>query len=149
MATTSNDDLQAIRRLQIAYGQSFDSRDAEGYAALFIPDARIIQHDGKEFPGSKAGKAVRNMPPANGAFHLMLETSLTLEGDEASGQCRFLSRTADGRYAIGYYDDRYRRSDTGWKFSVRQVHVEQWLDQAQADAIRATFNERETAVSGE
>ncbi len=118
-------DRAEIRRLQLAYGKSFDAREAEAFADLYTEDAVLVQIGGKEIrTRDKFAKAVRNMPPAGRGAHLMLETELEIEGDVASGTCRFAAQTSAGGSASGHYQDEYRRTPGGWRFTRRAVFLD-------------------------
>jgi uncharacterized protein (TIGR02246 family) len=126
------DDTREIRALQIAYGERFDARDAEGFAALYTSDAQIMQHNGRIFSGhDKLRKAVRNMPASDG-FHRMGSFSVSVDADAARGECEYVARTSDGRYARGHYEDRYVRTQSGWRIDFRQVVIDAWLTAEEA-----------------
>lgn len=117
-------DWAEIRDLQLAYGTSFDARDPETFASLFTDDAALVQINGKEIrTRDKFAKAVRNMPPGNGKHH-MLETELTITSLSASGICRFEARTTAGDSVTGHYEDEYRHTPEGWRFSRRAVFLD-------------------------
>jgi uncharacterized protein (TIGR02246 family) len=118
-------DQSEIRELQLAYGSLFDSRDAEAFAELFTDDAVLIQIGGKEIrTKDKFAKAVRNMPPAGSGFHRMLETSVEIAGAVARATCQFAARSAAGADVAGHYEDEYRRTPSGWRFTRRAVFVD-------------------------
>src|SRR5689334_1795789 len=106
-------DWLQIRSLQLAYGTLFDAREAEAFAALYTEDAVLVQIGGKEIrTRDKFAKAVRNMPPAGQGAHLMLDTKLEIDGDQARGICRFAAHTSAGESVGGRYEDEYRRTDS-------------------------------------
>ena len=118
-------DWLEIRELQLAYGKLFDAREAEAFAALYTEDAVLVQIDGKEIrTHEKFAKAVRNMPPAGQGAHLMLETTLEIEGGKARGICRFAAQTSGGDSVTGHYEDEYRRTGCGWRISRRAVFLD-------------------------
>ncbi len=115
----------AIRKLQRDYGKLFDSRDAAGFAKLFTEDAVLVQIGGKEIrTHEKFIKAVRNMPPAGDGFHKMLETDIVVDDNNASATCRFAARTSTGQNVTGHYEDAYRRTSAGWRFTRRAVFLD-------------------------
>jgi uncharacterized protein (TIGR02246 family) len=119
-----DNDWLEIRNLQLAYGKLFDARDAEGFAALYTEDAVLVQIGGKEIrTRDKFKKAVRNMPPAGQGAHLMLDTRLEIDGDQARGTCRFAAQTSEGDSVGGHYEDEYRRTEAGWLISRRAVFL--------------------------
>ncbi|WP_028710059.1 CoA transferase [Paracoccus pantotrophus] len=122
-------DKAAIRALQLGYAHSFDSRNADAFAALYTPDAEITQHTGHVFAGhDKLRKAVERMPPANGGYHRIGATEIEISGETAQARCAYLARTADGRLAEGHYQDTYRKTDQGWKIATRAVFIDRWLE---------------------
>lgn len=122
---TADQDRHDIRRLQLAYGRLFDARDAEAFAELYTDDAVLVQIGGKEIrTKDKFVKAVRNMPPAGKGSHRMLETDLHIDGDQASGTCRFAAQTSTGDTVSGHYEDEYRRTEAGWRLSRRAVFLD-------------------------
>ncbi|HTU13105.1 MAG TPA: nuclear transport factor 2 family protein [Allosphingosinicella sp.] len=121
----SDRDWQEIRGLQLAYGRTFDAREAEAFAALYTEDAVLVQIGGKEIrTREKFAKAVRNMPPAGRGRHEALETALEIDGDAARGTCRFAAETSAGASVTGHYEDEYRRTGAGWRFSRRAVFLD-------------------------
>jgi uncharacterized protein (TIGR02246 family) len=113
---------EAIRELQLAYGRHFDAREAQAFADLYTDDAVLVQIDGKEIrTKDKFVKSVINMPPPNGGYHRMLDSQITVDGDEASAICNFQARTATGKDVTGHYEDSYRRTADGWKITRRKV----------------------------
>lgn len=122
-------DQDEIRQLQLRYAEAFDARDADAFAAVYTPDAIVVQHTGHRFSGhEKLRKAVSNMPPRGEGFHRVGETETRVDGDSATARCGYLARTADGRMAEGHYLDEYRRTDDGWRIARREVHIDRWLD---------------------
>jgi uncharacterized protein (TIGR02246 family) len=121
----SDRDQEAIRALQRAYGVTFDTRDADKFADLYTDDAVLVQIGGKEIrTRDKFVKAVRNMPPPGDGYHRMLETEIEIDRDEARGTCRFAARTSAGTTVTGHYEDRYRRTEKGWRISRRAVFLD-------------------------
>ena len=106
-------------------GELFDARDAEAFAALYTEDAVLVQIDGKEIrTHDKFIKSVRNMPLRGDGFHKMLETEIAMSGDTARGRCRFEARSVSGALLTGHYEDDYRKTPQGWKFTRRAVFLD-------------------------
>jgi len=120
------DDRSAIRALQLAYGERFDARDPEGFAALFTEDAVMVQPGGNEIRTlEKFRKSVRNMPPRGDGYHAMLETEIRIEGDHASAHTRYRARSSiTGQEMTGHYADEYRKTPEGWRFTRRAVFID-------------------------
>jgi uncharacterized protein (TIGR02246 family) len=118
-------DADAIRALQRAYGTLFDARDASGFALLYTDDAVLVQIGGKEIrTREKFARAVRNMPPRGEGFHRLIDSEIAIDGDEARATCRFAARTSDGRDVTGHYEDEYRRTGDGWRFTRRAAFLD-------------------------
>ena len=123
------EDRLAIMELEGAYARAFDSRDGEGWAALFTEDG-IYQ--GRILPGAPAG----NTPYIEGraalakfctdaafdGIHLLHMPQITLDGDRAMSRVhlQFLASFPVGDRLgylsgmVGYYDVAYERVDGRW-----------------------------------
>jgi uncharacterized protein (TIGR02246 family) len=124
-------DEDQIRQLQLDYAALFDARDAENFAELYADDAVLVQIDGKEIrTREKFVKAVRNMPPRGDGYHKVGKTDIRIAGDSASATTHYHARSSvSGAYMTGRYEDEYRRTAGGWRFTRRAVFVETSSDQ--------------------
>jgi len=120
-------DREQIRQLQLAYVRLFDARDADGFAELYTDDAVLIQAGGKEIrTKEKFRKSVVNMPPKGDGFHNMLDSDIVVDGDTARARTRFEARSSiSGAEMAGYYEDEYRRTREGWRFTRRAVLLDE------------------------
>lgn len=124
-------DEAAIRRLALLYAQGVDRRDSSALAALFTPEARL-EGSGVDVHGAVA---IAAMPAAmarryDRTYHIVHNHLVELDGDEARGEvyseAHHLTREADGTsdYVLAItYDDRYVRTEAGWRFSGRRLDI--------------------------
>src|SRR5438270_3354450 len=119
----------AIMEVEGAYARAFDSRDGEGWAALFTEDG-IYQ--GRILPGASSGqvpfvegRAALATFCAEAPFdgiHLLHIPQITLDGDKATSRVhlQFLASFPVGDRLgylsgmVGYYDVAYERVDGRW-----------------------------------
>ena len=126
-------DESAIRQLMLAYGQTLDARNFDGFAQLWATDAIYVAGDGKAFTGGPAiadslrrAFAGNAMGVAEPNYHVFFNQQVLVNGDTATGtaQSFFVTPGADGIPRImlmANYRDRYRRVDGRWLFAAREV----------------------------
>jgi uncharacterized protein (TIGR02246 family) len=111
-------DENEITKLQQEYALRFDARDADGFMALFVEDAEIVLPGGFRLAGhEKLRKAVRNMPP--GGRHFPELGKVEIDGATAASTSRYRFVPAEGEEITGHYEDRFVRTERGWRFSYR------------------------------
>ena len=135
MDTSEVADRLALHDLVIAYATTADRRDASGFTALFLPDATLTARRGAGEPAVYAGTDRLAEIPArlsryDETFHVVTNHQCQLDGDTATGEaaCRAHHVTAGDRDATDLvltirYRDAYRRTDAGWRFATRDVHI--------------------------
>ena len=123
------EDRLALFELEASYARTFDSRDGEAWAALFVADG-IYQArgasaaQGNVVRGHAALAAYCSTAPFDG-LHMMHLPSFHIDGDDASSRIHleFLGGFhAPGNPTVrmsGYYDVRYRRVDGAWRIVHR------------------------------
>ena len=141
------DDLQqtidwvAIRRLHARYADAVNRRAWTDFDDLFLPDAVVRIELPRQDPMESGG------PAALGAFieraverfdwfqFLVLEAVIEWPAgtpeDEAVGriymvELRLDAKTGQETKAYGLYQDRYRRTDAGWRFAARRFSPTAW-----------------------
>lgn len=126
------EDIEAIRRLLIAYGRHLDRRDFRAYAALF---ARTGVWDGgfgaatgpaeiQAMMERTIGGALIEGPMRN--YHLLSSFDVEADGDRGRAWSRwtFIAQDKDNRPQLlyaGRYDDDLVREDGQWRFQRRTV----------------------------
>ncbi len=135
------EDQLEIQRLLIEYGRRLDAKDYAGYAALFARDGEWVGGFG-HFTGpaaiqkmleDKLGKAAPGYINKT-SYHLMSSPIVTVTGDTATAESRYLFFTAspDNKPVptlAGRYVDQLVREDGVWKFRRRVTNgVIPWRD---------------------
>jgi hypothetical protein len=134
-------DWVAIRRLHARYADAVNRRAWSDLDALFLPDAVVRI----ELPRQEPIEAVG--PQALGAFieraverfewfqfvvlEAVIEWPSGTDDDEAVGriymvELRLDAKTGQETRAFGLYQDRYRRTDDGWRFAARRFQPTVW-----------------------
>ena len=137
-------DTLALQALVAAYAHHADRREAELVAALFEPDAvlRMIRRGDDGAPAESRGQrqiasVVGHLRQFHVTYHLLGNHTVALAGDDATGEvycvAHHLAPRADGGHVDHVmhirYLDRYRRTDSEWRFAERKTFVEWTLDQ--------------------
>jgi hypothetical protein len=137
-------DELALRRLAALYAHGADRGEAETFAGVFLPDARLQVYRVPELddpmtdltgtsalsriPGKLAERYTRT-------FHFLGQSTYDIGDDEATGEVYCLAHhlTADQHGGTSYvmhmrYLDTYRRDDAGeWKIAERTAYVD-WTE---------------------
>lgn len=120
---TRLEDREAIKQLRAKYCYRIDSRDWDGYAALFTEDAYLDFGPVGTFTGrSEIRHFAENVVGAEHPFlaHMIHNPIIDVEGDTATGQwyfevpCTFSNGSAG--WIQGTYSDVYRQTAEGWLF---------------------------------
>jgi hypothetical protein len=119
-----------IRRTLALYSHRHDSRDADGYAALFATDGRFAganaTHTGRSAIKTFISELYRNQPANRRTKHLCGNSVIDIDGDGATAITDFVAyeRLADGPWqvhTIGQYHDRLVLEEGSWRFAERRV----------------------------
>lgn len=127
------EDRDAIARLCIELSNRLDARDLAGYGALFTPD------------GEWSGVVGRGVGPAeieailgkyclpwesegHRTYHITFDLIIDLDGDRAKAMSKWthIKRSAQDEpviWHLGTYDDRFRRTPEGWRFTRRAAYA--------------------------
>jgi ketosteroid isomerase-like protein len=122
---TTADDADAIRRLLFAYSDGVLHRDVEQWRSLWTDDARWVLDPQRSVDGVDAivEQWVTAMEAYEHVVQVYLGNTATVDGDTAGGRANFIELTVPvGRPRqcnVGWYDDEYRRTAAGWKFTRR------------------------------
>ncbi len=120
-------DESALVALSHEYADAVRARDADRWAATWVADGRWVLGPGRDVVGREAVVGMWRTSIAKYSMVVQMYTSSAFEidGDAAAGRCQFfeLNIVADGsRHLLaGHYDDTYRRTSQGWRFSSRQL----------------------------
>lgn len=121
--------------LSIAYARSVDFRDYEAFVALFTEDG--VLDTGIALEGRAAiEQAMARRPDKLRSRHVLTNIFIEpLSETEARGISyltlyrhvgpeSLLGEPApfDGPAAVGHYEDRFEKTDDGWKFKRRKLH---------------------------
>lgn len=134
----SPQDQFAIHRLLADYCHTFSACDADGWVALFTEDAvweraapaqgdkynEIVRHEGH---ASLRELATSSFATQGVVQYVCANPVISGGGDQATGHSTaFIVGVVDGAASIvviGNFDDDYRRTPDGWKFSRRVVRL--------------------------
>lgn len=130
-------DRAEIGELLLRFARALDSRDFDGYVALYASEGTLELPDpltGKPFT-LRRDELLQALPRSIGRYaathHLSANHQIEVQGDVASSRSYLQAvhvRTdpRDHWSAGGWYDCEYRRTAEGWRFSrVRLTAV--WL----------------------
>ena len=137
-------DRLAIRELVEAYAHCADRRDAKGQMSLFTPETHFVVYmDGKEPKPSQELHTREALAPVfaelnkyEATTHFVGQSTIfTLTSDRGTGEAYCLAHhvTLDGgkrrlMVASLRYLDTFVKTDGGWLFSERLLHVD-WVDE--------------------
>lgn len=126
------DDYSAICNLEGHYARTWDTGDADGWAALFTDDGAfemvgIGGRPPRRFEGTAAlAQFCRDIHKTVKGLHLIHTPAVDLRGDEADGWMHFEFRSRDPRAdhanlssTMGVYQVRYVRTSGGWRMRER------------------------------
>jgi hypothetical protein len=120
---------QACARLVALYGYLNDARDVDALAALFTVDAILYRPaaPAQAVVGRDAIRASFAGRPPGATFHLCTDVVIDVEDAEhATGRSRILLLKEGATAPLpGIFQDRFRLTGEGWKFSERRGAL--WL----------------------
>ncbi|MBI4515451.1 MAG: nuclear transport factor 2 family protein [Deltaproteobacteria bacterium] len=118
-------DKEAIRDLVHRYAHCVWRKDVDGAVALFTADGEMDTGERPAIRGRAALRAEYQQMISGPQLHPFVHNHLIeLHGDSASGVCYLdLRASVNGTSMIGagYYDDRYVRAGSEWKFRSRKL----------------------------
>jgi uncharacterized protein (TIGR02246 family) len=122
-------DRQAIEQLLAGeYPHALDSRDFDGYAALFTEDGELSLQG----TTAKGRTAIRDfvaaLPAEPRVIHPITNLNYTIDGDTASGGAYWqdigLVNGTPGVVVAGRYEDTLRKVDGVWRIATRSIVIE-------------------------
>lgn len=123
----------AIVQLTIDYCWALDSGHWDGLRGLFTPDATAdLGAGGQRGIDEIIARVSSALGPLDDSQHLVSNHQIDLDGRQATGRCylqaQHIRAGADGGdlYTVGgRYEDRYVRTDAGWRIAERRI-VPMW-----------------------
>ena len=123
---TASDD-SALIALSLEYADAVRSLDADRWGATWTDDARWVLGPDREVAGRDA--IVELWRTAISQYSTVVQVyqacTFDVDGDTATGRCTLveLNVVADGsrKFLAGHYDDSYRRTPDGWRFTSREL----------------------------
>jgi ketosteroid isomerase-like protein len=123
-------DESALLALTLEYGDAVRARDVDRWAATWTEDGRWVLGEGRDVVGREA--IVEMWATSVAKYELVVQLYLACSYDiddaagTASGRCELQELNivaADGsrRLFAGHYDDTYRRTPDGWRFTSRRL----------------------------
>ena len=127
---------RACERLVFEYSHHADFGAAEAAAGCYLPDGRL-EIDGRQFAGRAAiRQRLSDMPGDQLSRHFCTNVVIeVIDDSHAEGTAYVLlyrGRRTGGQpgpiamdlpLLIGHYEDRFVRSDEGWRFAARTLNV--------------------------
>jgi ketosteroid isomerase-like protein len=119
-------DLEAIRDLARRYAHYVWQSDIDGVIELFTDDGEMDPGVRPPIKGRAALlEGFKQMLLAGGSFRPFISQHVVdVAGDEATGFCYIDLRAAVAGTSMiggGWYEDRYARTEKGWRFRRRKV----------------------------
>lgn len=125
------DELE-IRNLQARLAHLADDGDLDEYITLFTEDAvweggAFGMKSGLDniMRGARERREGGTSGPGTHSRHVLTTTMIELKGDEARGKSVFHYYTNTNavplQAVMGVYEDRFRRTDAGWKMCHRKI----------------------------
>ena len=114
-----------IRQLKYRYCYCIDEKRCDDFVDLFTEDAEIAYATREPYHGRAEIRDFieTHVTEAERMAHTALNPILEVDGDTATGQWYgivFISNDEDGTASFGQgkYDESYRKTDDGWKFTT-------------------------------
>ncbi|WP_432877530.1 nuclear transport factor 2 family protein [Kribbella sp. CA-245084] len=124
-------DRSELRDLVYAYAQYADSRDADRFVELFLPDGELRSAALAVRAGRAAIRAgvtfLQDPPPFAATYHLVANHRCEVDGDAAVGTTYCIAHHLYGfgprelHVAHLIYADEYQRTRSGWRFASRTI----------------------------
>lgn len=122
------EDLEAIRQLQIDYGNALDRGNVEAYVALFTADAELDLGPVARCKGHPEIRDAASRMSGGGSIHLISNPQITIDGDAATAVVSWtvLSPDEGGLPKVtttGAHRDELVRTSGGWRLKRRRGFV--------------------------
>jgi ketosteroid isomerase-like protein len=123
----SRSDESALIALSLEYADAVRERDPERWGQTWTDDARWILGPDRDVVGRAAivelwSTAIAKYDKVVQMYHAC---TFDIDGDTATGRCELQElnvKVDGGRHVLaGHYDDTYRRTAHGWRFTSRRL----------------------------
>ena len=126
---------RACEALSIAYARAVDFRDYEYLVTLFTEDG--VLDTGKPLEGRAAiAEALAHRPDELRSRHVITNVFVEVLNEREARGISYLTlyrhvgpeslkgepAPLDGPAGVGHYEDRYEKTEEGWKFRRRKLH---------------------------
>lgn len=126
----------ACAALIVAFAACNDAHDADGLAALFAPDGVLVRPGAAPLHGRAAiAHAYASRPSGRITRHVVSNVQVRLESATTATGLSYVTvwsgqladaegpfgRRADGRQAVGEFEDRFVRTNDGWRIAERRA----------------------------
>lgn len=131
MALTAEDEA-ALRQLVFGYARCADTRDGEGFAALFSADG-VLEGARFRYEGTDRLRTVtKGLEPFLKTYHTVHNCFFKADGSAATGVIYSSAHHLTAQRLGGFedyvmyitYHDRYARDGDGWRIANRKVVLE-------------------------
>jgi ketosteroid isomerase-like protein len=120
-----------IQNVLAEYCHAIDELRFDDFERLFTDDAIMTARlAGTTYQGPAAIRGyLEKQPPEMRGLHMMLNPHIVIDGDVATVRADFAVLVPRGGSAVtgawGWYRDRLRRDEGGWRFTERRIDT-QW-----------------------
>ena len=127
---------EECRSLSVAYARALDFRDYDALANLFTDDGildTVRQAEGREAIRASLGERSDEIRTRHVITNMVVEV---MDDDVARGLsylCLYRHQGSESLLpeavgfaapaAVGHYEDGFRRTDAGWRFTLRKLHL--------------------------
>lgn len=117
----------ALIALSLEYADAVRAQDADRWGATWTDDARWVLGPDREVVGREAIAELwrTSISKYTTVVQLYQACTFDVDGDTATGRCTLveLNVVGDGSRKVlaGHYDDTYRRTPDGWRFTSREL----------------------------
>ncbi len=126
---------RACEALSIAYARAVDFRDYEYFVSLFVEDGEL--DTGRPLTGrSTIAEALSRRPDELRSRHVITNVFIDVLSEQEARGISYLTLYRhvgpeslkgepvpfDGPAGVGHYEDRFVKTEEGWKFGRRKLH---------------------------
>ncbi|MGH2687091.1 MAG: nuclear transport factor 2 family protein [Actinomycetota bacterium] len=124
-------DRADLRHLVESYAAACDGRDLALLQSCFVEGGSLTVHQPGRGPSTMTTPADLDRVPSglgryDHTFHLVGNHRVDIDGDQASGDTYCVAHHVQGDVDLVIYiryEDRYQRTDAGWRIATRDVRM--------------------------